>query len=103
MNYVGQVMVHCDVSAVFKDCSDAKEVEAMAPLDGLQFLHFLHALRDFYMTIVKHILRYLRHIAQFGLHLISAPSTILVAFSDTNWAGSPGDPQGGVLYSLNQI
>jgi histone deacetylase 1/2 len=52
---------------------------------------FLHAPRDSHMTAVKRILRYLRHTAQFGLHFRSHPSTVLAAFSDADWAGSPDD------------
>jgi histone deacetylase 1/2 len=52
---------------------------------------FLHAPRDSHMTDVKRILRYLRHTAQFGLHFRSNPSTVLAAFSDADWAGSPDD------------
>jgi histone deacetylase 1/2 len=52
---------------------------------------FLHAARDSHMTAVKRILRYLCHTAQFGLHFWSSPSTVLAAFSDTDWAGCPDD------------
>jgi hypothetical protein len=84
-------------SAVLEDCSDAKEVKAMASPDGLQFLH---APRDFHMIDVKRILRYLCHTAQFGLHLLSTPSTVLAAFFDTDWVGSPNDRRstGDMLY-----
>jgi hypothetical protein len=45
---------------------------------------FLHAPRDSHMTVVKRILRYLRHTAKFGLHFRSSPSTVLAAFSDAD-------------------
>jgi hypothetical protein len=48
---------------------------------------FLYAPKDSHMTAVKHILRYLRHTAMFGLHLWLDPSTVLAAFSDANCAG----------------
>jgi histone deacetylase 1/2 len=43
------------------------------------------------MTVVKRILRYLRHTVKFGLHFRSDQSTALAAFSDADWAGNPDD------------
>jgi hypothetical protein len=43
------------------------------------------------VTVVTRTLRYLRHTAQFGLRLRSDPSSVLVAFSDADWAGGPDD------------
>nr|XP_040258260.1 uncharacterized mitochondrial protein AtMg00810-like [Aegilops tauschii subsp. strangulata] len=68
---------------------------------------FLHAPRDTHWTAVKRILRYVRLTAALGLHLQSAPSGGLSAFSDADWAGSPDDRRstGGyaVFYGPNLI
>ena len=42
-------------------------------------------------SAVKHILRYVCHTASYGLHLRPAPSCVLSAFSDADWAGNPDD------------
>jgi hypothetical protein len=57
------------------------------------------------MIVVKHILRYLRCTAMFGLHFLSAPSTVLAAFSDADWlvVQMIGNPRGDMLYSFDQI
>jgi hypothetical protein len=52
---------------------------------------FLHAPRYCHTTAIKRILRYLRHTVKFGLHFRSEPSTVLAAFPDADWAGSPDD------------
>ena len=52
---------------------------------------FLHAPRDSHWTAVKRILRYIRFTSSYGLHLQPAPSGVLSAFSDADWAGSPDD------------
>jgi histone deacetylase 1/2 len=40
---------------------------------------------------VKRILRYVCHTSTYGLHLRSASSGLLSAFSDADWAGNPDD------------
>jgi histone deacetylase 1/2 len=45
---------------------------------------FLHAPQDSHVTAVNHILRYLHHTANFGLHFRSDHSTVPAAFSDTD-------------------
>jgi histone deacetylase 1/2 len=45
---------------------------------------FLHAPEDSHTTVVKRILRYLCHTAQFGIRLWSDLSTVLAAFSDAD-------------------
>ena len=52
---------------------------------------YLHSPRDTHWSAVKCILRYVRHTTSSGLCLRSAPSGLLSAFSDTDWAGSPDD------------
>src|SRR4051812_23210227 len=52
---------------------------------------YLHAPRDTQWTAVKRILRYIRRTSAFGLHLQRAPSGLLSAFSDADWAGNPDD------------
>ena len=52
---------------------------------------YLHSPRDTHWTVVKRILRYIRHTASFGLRLRSASSGLLSAFSDADWAGNPDD------------
>ena len=52
---------------------------------------YLHAPREPHLTAVKRILRYVRSTASYGLHLRPAPSGVLSAFSDADWAGNPDD------------
>ncbi|KAK1626254.1 hypothetical protein QYE76_000569 [Lolium multiflorum] len=52
---------------------------------------FLHAPRTTHWSAVKRILRYIRLTASYGLHLHSASSLGLSAFSDADWAGNPDD------------
>jgi histone deacetylase 1/2 len=52
---------------------------------------YLHSPRDPHWAAVKRILRYIRHTPSYGLRLRSAPSALLSAFSDADWAGSPDD------------
>jgi histone deacetylase 1/2 len=52
---------------------------------------FLHAPRTTHWSAVKRILRYIRLTASYGLHLQSASSLGLSAFSDADWAGNPDD------------
>lgn len=80
---------------------DATEYHSV--VDGLQYLtitrptisyavnrvcQYLHAPRTSHWSAVKRILRYLSHIVTYGLHLRSASSCALSAFSDADWAGS---------------
>ena len=60
---------------------------------------FLHAPQDSHWTAVKRILRYIRPTASYGLH---ASSSVLSAFSDADWAGSPNDRRstGDMHYSF---
>jgi histone deacetylase 1/2 len=51
-----------------------------------QYLHYSH---DTQWTVVKSILRYVRLIASFGLHLTLAPSGLLSALSDADRARNP--------------
>jgi histone deacetylase 1/2 len=52
---------------------------------------YLQTPHDVHWTAVKRILRYIRHTPSYGLHLRSAPSACLSAFSDADWAGDPDD------------
>ncbi|KAK1647556.1 hypothetical protein QYE76_065361 [Lolium multiflorum] len=52
---------------------------------------YLHAPRDTHWTAVKRILRYVRSTLTHGLHLRPAPTAVLAAFSDADWAGNPDD------------
>ncbi|KAK1697662.1 hypothetical protein QYE76_014359 [Lolium multiflorum] len=52
---------------------------------------YLHAPRDTHWTAVKRILRYVSSSLTHGLHLRPAPTAVLSAFSDADWAGNPDD------------
>jgi histone deacetylase 1/2 len=52
---------------------------------------FLHAPRSPHWSAVKRILRYIQHTVSHGLHIRSATSSFLSAFSDADWAGSSKD------------
>jgi hypothetical protein len=52
---------------------------------------YLHAPRDTHWTAVKRILRYVCSTLTHGLHLRPAPTGVLAAFSDADWAGNPDD------------
>lgn len=52
---------------------------------------YLHSPRDSHWSAVKRILRYVRFTASYGLHLQPAPSGVISAFSDADWAGNPDD------------
>ncbi|XP_051212176.1 uncharacterized mitochondrial protein AtMg00810-like [Lolium perenne] len=52
---------------------------------------YLHASTDIHWSAVKHILRYVRLTASFGLHLRSSSSGVLSAFPNADWAGCPDD------------
>jgi hypothetical protein len=68
---------------------------------------YLHAPRDAHWSAVKRILCYVRSTVTYGLHLRPAPSGMLSAFSDADWAGNPDDRRstGGyaVFFSPNLI
>jgi hypothetical protein len=49
----------------------------------------MHAPRTSHRALVKHVLRYIRGILDFGLHLRASSSTTLMAHSDADWAGCP--------------
>jgi histone deacetylase 1/2 len=86
--------------------SAADATEYWSVVGGLQYLtitrpdvsyavnrvyQYLHSPRDTHWSAVKRILRYVRSTLTFGLHLRSAPSAVLSAFSDADWAGNPDD------------
>ncbi|XP_071681451.1 uncharacterized mitochondrial protein AtMg00810-like [Lolium perenne] len=52
---------------------------------------YLHAPRTSHWSAVKRILRYVCLTASYGLLLQPAPSCVLSAFSDADWAGNPDD------------
>jgi histone deacetylase 1/2 len=83
--------------------SSADATEYRSIVGGLQYLtitrpdisyavnrvcQYLHAPRDTHWFVVKHILRYIRLIVSYGLHIQSNPSGVLSAYSDADWAGS---------------
>jgi histone deacetylase 1/2 len=86
--------------------SSADVMEYRSIVGGLQYLtitrpdisyainrvcQYLHAPRDTHWSAVKRILRYIRLIVSYGLHLRPNPSGVLSAYSDVDWAGSPDD------------
>jgi hypothetical protein len=44
-----------------------------------------------HLTLVKRIIRFLKHTIHFGLHIHHSPTTMVSAFSDVDWAGSSDD------------
>jgi hypothetical protein len=48
---------------------------------------FLHSPTMTHLMTVKHILQFLKHTIQFGLHIHRSPSTMVSAFSDADWVG----------------
>jgi histone deacetylase 1/2 len=52
---------------------------------------YLHAPRDAHWSAIKCILRYVHSTITYGLHLRPAPSCVLSAFNDADWAGNPDD------------
>lgn len=61
---------------------------------------YLHAPRTSHWPAMKRILRYIRFTASYGLHLHPAPSCVLSAFSDADWAGSPDDRRSTGGYAI---
>jgi hypothetical protein len=47
----------------------------------------MHDPSNSHLDVVKHILRYVRGIASYGLLLDATPSTDIVAYSDADWVG----------------
>jgi hypothetical protein len=52
---------------------------------------FLHSPTTAHLTVVKQILRFLKHTIHFGLHIHRSPSTMVNAFSDVDWVASSDD------------
>jgi hypothetical protein len=52
---------------------------------------FMHAPTDSHWAAVKRILRYLRGMASYGLHITRSTSFALHGFTDADWAGSVED------------
>jgi hypothetical protein len=50
---------------------------------------FMHDPQEPHLALVKRILRYLKGTLDYGLQLHRSPVTILVAYSDADWAGCP--------------
>jgi histone deacetylase 1/2 len=61
---------------------------------------FLHAPRDPHWTAVKRILRFVKLTVLHGLMLRRTSDTLLSAFSDADWAGSPDDRRSTGGYAL---
>jgi hypothetical protein len=65
----------------------------------------MHAPRTPHLALVKCVLRYVRGILEFGLHLRASSSTTLTAYSDADWAGCPDSrystPGSCVYYEKN--
>jgi hypothetical protein len=89
---------------VLLSSDDASEYRSI--VGGLQYLaytrpdisyavnracQFVQTPGDTHWSAVKRIPRYLWSTAAYGLHLRSAPSGTLFAFSDADWAASPDD------------
>jgi hypothetical protein len=51
---------------------------------------YMHQLLIFW-TVVKHILRYVKHTLRYGVKITKSSSMLASAFSDSNWAGDPDD------------
>ncbi|KAK1618915.1 hypothetical protein QYE76_024432 [Lolium multiflorum] len=104
MTPMSTVDVLTAADGVLLSSEDATEYRSV--VGGLQYLtitrpdisyavnrvcQYLHSPRDPHWAAVKRILRYIRHTPSYGLRLRSAPSALLSAFSDADWAGSPDD------------
>ncbi|GJR09420.1 ribonuclease H-like domain-containing protein [Tanacetum coccineum] len=50
---------------------------------------YMHDPREPHLSALKRILRYVRGTLDYGLQLFSSSTTILVAYSDADWAGCP--------------
>jgi hypothetical protein len=49
----------------------------------------MHAPRDTHMSMLKHIIHYVRGTLDYGLHIYHSSSLDLLAYSDADWAGCP--------------
>ncbi|XP_025827508.1 uncharacterized protein LOC112902600 [Panicum hallii] len=49
----------------------------------------MHAPHDVHWALIKRILRYVRGTTRHSVHLLASPSTSIVAYTDTDWAGCP--------------
>ena len=52
---------------------------------------FLHAPTTVHMTAAKRIVRYVKSTLNVGLNFSKSSSTLISAFSDSDWAGCPDD------------
>ena len=52
---------------------------------------FLHAPTDVHLTAAKRIVRYVKHTLNIGLNFSKSSSTLVSAFSDSDWAGCLDD------------
>jgi hypothetical protein len=52
---------------------------------------FLYAPTTDLWTVVKHILRYVKHTLRYGVKITKSSSMLASAFSDSDWAGDPDD------------
>lgn len=50
---------------------------------------FIHAPTEFHFTLMKRILRYIKHTLDFGHHIGANSSLNLSVFSNSDWAGCP--------------
>lgn len=50
---------------------------------------FMHAPREPHFYSLKRILRYLKGILDYGMHLSSTPATGLDSYTDADWGGCP--------------
>ena len=49
----------------------------------------MHAPRDVHQTMLKRVLRYVKGTTTLGIQLRSAPTAMITAYSDADWAGCP--------------
>ncbi|KAK4377649.1 hypothetical protein RND71_003945 [Anisodus tanguticus] len=49
----------------------------------------MHAPREPHFTALKRIIRYIKGTLDYGLHLYTSTPTILLSYTDANWAGCP--------------
>lgn len=50
---------------------------------------FVHDPREPHLALVKHFLHYIKRTVSYGIQIHQSSSTILVAYSDADWAGCP--------------
>ncbi|XP_062193574.1 uncharacterized mitochondrial protein AtMg00810-like [Phragmites australis] len=50
---------------------------------------FMHDPREPHLTLIKHILRYLKGTIDVGLHIGTSPVISIMAYSDADWVGCP--------------